>query len=371
MAIAETEARAVKNEARSFLVYGAGANQIPVLQAARKAGYRVIGIDRNPEAPGRPLTDRFLTTSLSDHQSIERALREEKLFGVAARIADPNGLVSAFQIARTRGLSAPSPSLVEVATRKTVLASHCAKHGLPTPERVDAAASCSPESPLLVRPDVSIRGKAAIRRVTTIADLESATREASRASANGSVDRSRWIDGTDLSVLLHLDCGLATRVADWDEWVALDSEGRIRGVGCATPSTYHRAAFAIDPLLASIASSFPESRGLIAVSLRIDTRGCPFVIEIHLGIGGDDIADQLLTQPRRDTNIFDLLIRSQAGEPIGQLVRTSPPRALLRDAGQGWRRVDAPNVAALLDHVRTTLPNDWTWPRPLQPESIS
>ena len=349
----------------SLLVYGAGLNQVPLLEAGRREGWRIIAIDRNADAPGATLADRFLCLSLRDHQAIASETRDENLVGVLARITDHVGLESSCRLARDRGLAAPCPDLFAAATSKIALADHCRQAGLRTPRRYPVGLPISfDEGPVILRPDITIRGKAGIRRIESPEALREFLAMTRSLSANGEVDVSAWIEGVDVSVLVHLDRGHAQRLVAWDEWVALDPEGLIHGVGCGMPSLFENDTAAIDDVLGRLAEAFPKSRGLIALSLRIDPSGHPWVIEIHLGIGGDGIAEKLLPRALANFDAFELLARAQTGEDVGSLMGPCRPSALLRD-GKAWRLVEADDVEALRARCLASLPEDWEPPRGL------
>lgn len=354
---------------RSLLVYGAGWNQIPIIEASRRRGLRVVAIDRDPKAPGASLADRFHCLSLRDHDAIVRATAHEDLDGIIARITDAEGLDSAHRLARSRGLPTACPALVEAATSKLALAEVCRAADLRTPPRLSPGAPIYFEvGPVVVRPDVTVQGKSGIRRVASRADFEPAFAEAAARSANGRVDVARWVEGEDVSVLAELDGGRALRLALWDEWVALDREGRVRGVGCGMPSRFERQPSPIDAALAQLARAFGQSRSLVVASFRIDPEDRAWLIEIHLGVGGDGIADRLLPAALENWDSFDLLVRSQSGGATTTPRTAARPRALVR-GDQDWELIVAENVAELHAHVRAAIPADWSWPRGLRPRS--
>ena len=354
----------------TVLVYGAGKNQIPVIQACRGAGWRVVVIDRDDASPGRELADRFVCLSLRDHERILAATASEDLVGVVARITDHVGLDSSRRLARDRGLASPCPALFEASTSKLALARHCERIGVPTPKRyAEAGARSFEDGPVLVRPDVTIQGKAGIRRVDSIESMRHFLNEAGSLSASGQVDVSKWIDGRDVSVLAHLHRGRSQRLALWDEWVALDDENRIRGVGCGMPSVFQndlvmKAKF--DSLLDRLSKGFPESDTPIVLSLRIDESGVPWIIEIHLGVGGDGIAEVLLPEALPGFDAFQVLALAAAGEAIKDWSGERQPRALLHNAA-GWQLVSAENDERLRAKCLDSLPANWHPPASLLP----
>lgn len=349
----------------TLLVYGAGPNQVPVLAAARRRGWRIVAVDRDPEAPGAPLADRFVCTSLRDHDAIVAAIDDEPLRGVVARVTDPIALDSSRRIAEVHGLAAPCADLVAAATSKRALGELCRASAIRTPARrspeeaigILSKAGCERPAWLCVRPDVTIRGKLAIRRIGTPWDFDDAVREAAAASANGEVDVSEWIEGIDASVLAELDRGRARRLALWDEWVALAPSGHIVGIGAGMPSIAADDVRGIDDCLAALARACPGSRCLVTVSLRIDGAGRAGLIEVHLGVGGDAIADRLFPAALPGFDVFGALIALQAGLPLDAPSRSPRARGLLR-AGEDWQLIEAETGEALRERVRRALPPD-------------
>lgn len=351
---------------RSLLVFGAGVNQVPVLRASREAGWRTIVVDRDPEAPGASLADRFVCLSLRDGAGIDRSVAGDDFSGVVARITDRDGLAVASSIARSRGLAAPCEDLVRASTNKCELAAHCARLDIRTPERIDIASRVDfSDGPVLVRPAVSIRGKAGIRRAATQEVFVESVREATAASADGDVDVSRWIDGADISVLARFNLGRSTRLAIWDEWVAIDPNGRIHGVGVGMPSLGEKFAEQIDDVLGRLAKGFPESESLVAVSLRITSAGEAFLIEIHLGIGGDEIADKLLPTAIPGWDAFDAFVSTQAGVETAAPSGGIRPTGLIRGAEAGWTLIEADDVMALHARCSSSIAEEWEIPHGL------
>lgn len=370
----------------TLLVYGAGRNQLPVIEAGKRRGWRVVAIDRDEHAPGIRLADRFVCSSIRDHETISRAVASEALCGVVARVTDPGALESSRRISDGYGLSGPESTLVAAATSKQALAAFCRDAGLATPRRYsdrdleDGLREPQRSMPrfVCVRPDVTIRGKAAIRRVevggpiptglpsavgagSESARLKSggaftvARAEAEAASENGRVDVAEWIEGADVSVLAEIDRGRARRIAVFDEWVAVRGDGRIAGIGAGMPSIFEHAPTAIDAALADLARACAASRCLVTLSLRLDSSGRAHVIEIHLGVGGDAIADLLLPAALPGFDAFDALVAVGAGLPVKAPRSGARACGLLR-AGAQWRLVEARDARALRAVVRATLP---------------
>ena len=358
--------------ARSVLVFGAGPNQVPIIRAARRLGLRTIAIDRNPRAPGRALADRFVRVDLEAHREIDRALAEERIEGVVARVTAPGALAAAQQIARARRLPGPEPALVRASTRKRALAATLDDPSLRSPERIARpTASDLAVGPLLVRPDLTMRGKAGITRVDRAERLQAAIDVAEACSANGRCDAARWLEGRDVSVLAQLDRGRAWSIAVWDEWVGYAADGRILGLGVGMPACVDRRDPRVCSALDSVATQFAESGGLVMLSLRLDPRGGTWLIEIHLGLGGDAIAEQLLPTALPGFDPFEALVIAQVGGRVAAPGTRPRPCAIVRAGdGSSWRPMTARTSRELRARVRLSVPHHVELPTGLLDEEV-
>lgn len=58
----------------AFVSLGAGTHQLPLIEAARDAGFHVIAVDRNPGAPGAAQADEFILESITRPAQVKRRL---------------------------------------------------------------------------------------------------------------------------------------------------------------------------------------------------------------------------------------------------------------------------------------------------------
>ncbi len=79
------------------LFLGANSAQLPYLEAARALDFIVIATDRNPDAPGAALAERFHLASYTDAEALLRIARAEglgpgdRLFTAATHLALSTG----------------------------------------------------------------------------------------------------------------------------------------------------------------------------------------------------------------------------------------------------------------------------------------
>lgn len=99
---------------------GCNYDQVPYLTAARKLGFTVIGTDRNPDAPGAKLSDRFYDIGYTDIYNLRKMAEiegwcdEDKIFTAAAHFA----YEGAARLAEELNLTFLSPTSVDTCIDK-------------------------------------------------------------------------------------------------------------------------------------------------------------------------------------------------------------------------------------------------------------
>ena len=149
-----------------------------------------------------------------------------------------------------------------------------------------------------------------------------------------------------------------------DEWVGLEPSGRIVGLGAGMPSVCEDDPRPVDELSGALALACPGSRCLATLSLRLDRSGRAHLVEVHLGIGGDALADQLLPAALPGFDVFDALVAVQVGRSIAPPPPSPRARGLVR-AESGWRLIEAWDATSLREAVRATLPPELELPASL------
>ena len=105
------------------LFLGCNHNQLPYLRAAKAQGFKVIGTDVNPKAPGAALADRFYTVGYDDVDGLVCVAQAEgldpgdRVFTAAAHFAWEGAAGVAFRL----NLPYPSPETVDICLDKAKL----------------------------------------------------------------------------------------------------------------------------------------------------------------------------------------------------------------------------------------------------------
>lgn len=123
------------------LVLGCNEGQIPYLRAARARGFGVIGIDRNPDAPGRVYCDRFHAIGYHDLAAI-RALTVEEGLGPDDRVftaASHHAYEGAAEAAAAAGVAFPNAEAVRDCLDKSRFYARLAALDVPVPPTREVA----------------------------------------------------------------------------------------------------------------------------------------------------------------------------------------------------------------------------------------
>jgi biotin carboxylase len=186
---------AVRRPARQrLLVLGAGPAQGGLLRAARRRGLYVVGVDRDPEAPGFAYADKRAIVSTEDEAGVDRLARAERVDGIVSPGADwPVGVAA--RVAERIGLPHPIDATTAVlATVKSRQRERLAAAGVPQPRLLD-----EPVPPCVVKaPDR--QGQRGLTLVRTAEELPAAIAAALEVSRNGGYLVEELVDGPEVTV---------------------------------------------------------------------------------------------------------------------------------------------------------------------------
>ncbi len=119
-----------------MLFLGCNTDQVPYLLAARKLGFRLIATDRNQDAPGAGIADRFYQVSYTDIDELHRIARledfgpQDKIFTASSQFAYEG---AAF-IAESLGLPYITRKTVDICLDKRKFYCFIKRFGVPFPK---------------------------------------------------------------------------------------------------------------------------------------------------------------------------------------------------------------------------------------------
>lgn len=315
---------------------GGGTGQLPLIEAARRLGFGVVVVDRDPRAPGAALADGRVIASTHEPNAVLRGLRPLlKTRHVRAVATKSSGLpvATCARLARALELPGLDPAAAELAVTKPGQMELARRAGLRVPRSCVAAAL--DELPLValgwprvLKPALTVVGKAGITRAENPARLEAAFAAARAVSADGRVEVEEFVAGEDVVLAALFADSELHPVALLDEAVEFDATGRARGLGFALPSVQGVAVLA-DVVTAAqrFVGRLGLGHGLGFFSFRVARGEEPCLIEVHFDLAGDFVADKLFGA----ATSFDLIaesLRLLAGEPWSARPARLSPSAL-------------------------------------------
>ena len=150
-----------ETQKRYFISLGAGRNQVPLIEAARKLGLNVIAVDRDLQAPGFEHADIHLQCSIFRPRKIMQMLSENltqgQITGVACRSFGSANLSAAI-LSNTYGTPGLAPRTVKVFRNKRLLKERLAASGISVPRSFswhtyyDKLGFKMADGPILIRP---------------------------------------------------------------------------------------------------------------------------------------------------------------------------------------------------------------------------
>lgn len=301
---------------KTIICLGAGRGQLPFVKTAAKK-YKVIAIDRNPEAQGFAFASEKIVKSTRDAvgiiKELEKLRKKYQLVGLSARTSG-FALKTAARIAKQYKLVGLSPEIVPLATEKSKLKIFCRRHGLRMPGNIRTKRY--PEHlttlkfPLIVKPDFPVVGKKSVKIVYNQTQLAAAFTAAAKASGNHFVEIEEYIEGFDVSCFFTVRKGRVRIIGFCDELVGVTRDDLIKGVGVSVPSIIEKTKVKQDiiEIVERFGKLFPCLSAILILSFRVNQDGRPYIIELHSDLGGDLIADVLWPKANTQFNFFQLAV---------------------------------------------------------------
>lgn len=187
-----------------FVSIGAGRNQVPLIREAKKLGYYLVGVDRDPRAEGIPLCDIKIHESIDNYREIYKKLQEVQIYGdIAGILSRSHGkaVKSACYLADRFNLPLMPFRRVEDFINKKRMKTLFLRRGIPSPgyRVITAPADGSEESgleyPFVVKP-VTGHAKTGVRLIRNRAELRRHLK--SRSPDESGIIAERFIAGDEL-----------------------------------------------------------------------------------------------------------------------------------------------------------------------------
>lgn len=115
---------------KTVMVFGAGINQLTLIQAVKDLGYRSLVVDPASNPPGKEIADVFERIAKDDYEATKEAAVKYNVSGiVTGQMENPLRLMA--RLAQELGYIFHSPEVIERATNKFLMKQAFQQHGIP------------------------------------------------------------------------------------------------------------------------------------------------------------------------------------------------------------------------------------------------
>jgi hypothetical protein len=295
---------------------GTGPNQAPLINTAKRSGYRVLGVD---QAPNKSIVDSVLTISTYETEKILNALAKhtthKNIRAVLARTSGP-AVRTAAVIADRLGLLGFGADFAAASLSKSELRNAASRVGIAA---IGGQSSSYPPSWVngadwVIKPNQPLYGKRNVYRVREEGQVRPAFAAAAEESVNALVEFQPYYPGRDLGLVLALTKGERKWHFLFEELV-VEREGRFTGRGVAGPAeqirpkTYRCMLDAAERL-----ATLWGSTGFAFFSFRLTSLSSALLYEVNPGLCGDGLADKLFPALWPETDFFALDLALMLGE---------------------------------------------------------
>jgi biotin carboxylase len=116
---------------KTAMILGASRYYLGSIEVARRSGYRVVAVDRNPASPGFAAADSAEVCDIVNREGVLRLAREHCIDGIVP--VNDYGVPTAAYVAEAMGLAGISPAAAELATNKEAMRCRWVHAGVPCP----------------------------------------------------------------------------------------------------------------------------------------------------------------------------------------------------------------------------------------------
>ena len=304
----------------TVLFVGAGRHQRRAILRARELGLRVVGVDRNPDAPGLQEADVAEAVDFTDVEAVTEVGRRHAVAGVLTVSADRAVPVVA-AVAEALGLPGIGSATAHLMTHKIAMRRTLADAGVPQPRFAAArdlasarAALDTVGAPAVLKPADS-GGQRGVFVVETHDDVDAHLHAALAESPTDEAIVEGFVDGLEMNGIVVVRDG---------EAIPLTLSDRLRppGIGFGVgwihvyPASIYGDQLAEAERVAAHAVHALGLRDGIAFPQLIATDdGGVVVVEVAARIPGGQMAD--LVRHATGVDLVEIALRQALGEPIG------------------------------------------------------
>ncbi len=283
---------------RYFVSIGAGLNQIPLINEAKKLGFHVIGVDASASAPGFYHCDLKIQESVENYDAIYMKLLEllvdGDIHGVMTKSYGPAIITTSYLTEKFKVPFLPfaaSGGFIDKSAMKSVFL----QHSIPTPKPVPLPPRMKLEKipassyPIIIKPRVG-HAKINVRMADTAEELKKYCNPPD--SFNETFMLEQFIAGDEIIVagIVHNKKYYLVEITD----KKTSYPPYFIDIMHVSPSRYLDLSPAIEAIGQTVADAFGIERSPLIMELVVDKEGRPFLIEAVPEFGGEFIPDVLV-----------------------------------------------------------------------------
>lgn len=302
-----------RSELKYFVSIGAGINQIPLIQEAKKLGFHVIGVDQNNLAPGFLHCDLKIQEALENHEEIYKKLRELLVDGEYRAIMTRSfgtAIKTTAYLCMNFDLPFLDPGKCDFFTNKQKMKKAFFDYNINTPDIIKLRKKSSryyiDESlfPVIIKP---VQGHAK-EGIKLIKDLNTLNKEIPSKSTGLLIER--YIPGSEF-----IAAGIVYKKK---YYLAECTDKETSGLPYfadmlhTAPSKYLSQADEITSIGQAVADIFEIQTAPLIMEFISDKDGTLYLIEAVPEFGGEFLTDILIPQ-RTGYNFFEETIKAHSG----------------------------------------------------------
>ncbi len=283
---------------KTLMIIGAGVEQVPAYEAAKRRGITVVGTDMNADAPGLALADHTLLVSTRDACATEqKALefhRTHSIHGVMTIANDVPYTVA--RVAHAMGLPSITLDAAKCVTDKLLMKQRFSSHGVGCPwfadiesaDQVREYVTGNIGKDFVLKP-VDGRGARGVLLINDTVDPEWAFAEAKRWGDCGRLILEEFIPGMQLSTESFILDGTCYTPAIAERNYSRIQQFRpniIEDGGTIPAPLDDSTKKAIDDVVLRGAAALGITAGIVKGDIVIDHAGRPLIIELAARLSG-------------------------------------------------------------------------------------
>ncbi len=315
------------------MIVGAGDEQVPAYELARRRGYVVVGSDLNPNAPGLKLADHVLIASTRDaDETARQALAFHARHPISGVMTIANDVpFTVATVAQTLGLRSISLEAARNVSDKLLMKQCFAAQQVACPwfTAVDTAEdlcrhlSADPLSRFVIKP-VDGRGARGVLLIDSSVDADWAIGESRRWGDSGRLILERYVAGMQLSTesfVLNGKC-YTPAMAERNYARLEQFKPNIIEDGGTIPALVDQATrAAIDDLILRGAAALGIHEGIVKGDIVINEQGQPMIIELAARLSGGWFATHQIPAAS-GVDLVSAVMEHALGHPVDALALT-------------------------------------------------